>query len=68
MTHAEAHIHALNAEVAATVAEVEGMKALNTERERHGHAQAYDEAAFQKKANELRSLAFHIRELVERLQ
>ena len=45
MTHEEkaAYVHA---QAVAATAEIEGMKAMNTERERNGYALAYDEAAF----------------------
>jgi len=36
----------INAQVASMLAEMEGMKAANTERERDGFALAYDEKAF----------------------
>ena len=45
MTHEEkaAYVHA---QAVAATAEIEGMKAMNTERERNGYALAYNEAAF----------------------
>lgn len=57
MTFAEARIHELNANVACIQVEVEGMKARNLERERRGEALAYNEEAFQKKADQIQGLA-----------
>lgn len=36
----------IHAQSVAALAEIEGMKALNTERERNGYAIAYDDEAF----------------------
>lgn len=39
-------------------AEIEGMKAFNTERENNGEALGYDESAFNQAAEELRNIAY----------
>lgn len=44
--------------VLALQAEIEGMKAENTTRERQYYAVAYDEAAFQEMAEKLRNVAY----------
>lgn len=44
--------------VLALQAEIEGMKAENVTRERHGLAVAYDEGAFAEMAEKLRNLAY----------
>lgn len=45
------------AELFALQCEVEGMKALNAEREDQGYAQAYDEEAFHNHAQKMRAVA-----------
>lgn len=67
MTYAEARIHAINAEVAALIVEVEAMNAANLERDRHGKAPAYGEEAFQKKAEDIRANSFLIQHMADRL-
>jgi len=42
--------------ICALNAEIDGMKALNTERESNGHALGYDESDFVCKAEEIRTL------------
>ena len=44
--------------VLALQAEIEGMKAENTARERQNYAVAYDESAFQEMAEKLRNVAY----------
>lgn len=44
--------------VLALQAEIEGMKAKNTARERQNYAVAYDEDAFQEMAERLRNVAY----------
>jgi len=56
----EAHVWADVAEMWAIVAEIEGMKVANKEREADGKAYAYDEEAFFNKGDELRALGGRI--------
>lgn len=48
------------AHIAAANARIEGMKALNAERQSNGHALAYDEDAFFAEAANLENLAVHV--------
>jgi hypothetical protein len=50
------------ANICAINADIEGMKALNHEREQNDYALAYDETAFCNKAVELRNIAVDIHE------
>lgn len=54
---AQARLAALTARMHAVVAGIEGMKALNTERERGGYALAYGKDAFHAEAEVLREIA-----------
>lgn len=56
----EPWIVAQNAQIYAVIAEIEGMKAENVQREGSGRSLAYTEDAFFEKANELRSLSDYI--------
>jgi hypothetical protein len=53
-------IIAQNAQIYAVIAEVEGMKAMNKQREHCGESMAYNDDHFFAKANELRSLSDYI--------
>lgn len=45
--------------------EVEGMKAKNKERESQGYSLAYGEEAYQKKADEMRSIGIYARQIAQ---
>ena len=53
----QAQLAALIARMHATVAGIEGMKALNVERERNGYALAYGEDAFHAESKVLHAIA-----------
>lgn len=56
----ESWLVATQAEIEAIVAEVKGMEAENQVRAHRGEAPAYNEAAFQAKAEVLNGISYHI--------
>lgn len=52
-----------HAEALSVAADIEGMKALNTEREQRGHSLAYNEDAFVAKGDLLRGISNRILEV-----
>ena len=56
-----AHMYALVAEMEATKANIEGMRAANMQREACGDAMAYSEDHFQGAANDLAAIADRLR-------
>ena len=58
----QAHLYALVADIQAVVADIEGMKALNTYRESRGETIAYDDSHFFESRHELETIAQKLRE------
>ena len=58
----QAHLYALVADIQAVVADIEGMKALNTYRESRGETIAYDDSHFLESRRELETIAQKLRE------
>ena len=54
---------ALNADLQEVIVGVEGMKALNTEREHNGYALGYDEAVFVDASREIKEISQKMRAL-----
>ncbi len=59
-----AAMYAIVADMEATKAQIEGMKADNTEREAHGLALAWPRGSFEDEANVLRTLAKLLRDTI----
>lgn len=67
MTYHEARISELIIQSDAIMVEVEGMKVANRFAEMKDETPVYNESIFEKKAEELRSIAVDLRQLAERL-
>jgi hypothetical protein len=68
MNFAAARIMECRARIDALLVRVEGMKALNQERQDKGHAQAYGEEAFIKVSEEIDSIGNQIHDLAEKAE